>query len=110
MFHFHGFQNHQGGTGFNGVALADEHFQNFSGHGGDQASFVLIAGRPRLDPFPLVCPPVQVDPPNIADLGRKYAETVMGLGGSLPAAAVFKLFRGRAPTADALLRHSDLAA
>jgi len=45
----------------------------------------------------------------IADLGRKYAETVMGLGGSLPAAAVFKLFRGRAPTADALLRHSDLA-
>lgn len=45
----------------------------------------------------------------IVELGRKYAQTVMGLGGSLPAAAVFKLFRGRAPTADALLRHSDLA-
>ena len=45
----------------------------------------------------------------IVELGRKYAETVMGLGGSLSAAAVFKLFRGRAPTADALLRHSDLA-
>jgi len=45
----------------------------------------------------------------IVALGRRYAETVMGLGGSLPAAAVFKLFRGRAPTADALLRHSDLA-
>ena len=46
----------------------------------------------------------------IAQLGRQYAETVMGLGGSLPAADVFKLFRGRAPTADALLRHSGLTA
>jgi len=44
----------------------------------------------------------------VVQLGRKYAETVMGLGGSLPAAEVFKLFRGRPPTADALLRHSDL--
>ena len=46
----------------------------------------------------------------IVELGRKYADTVMGLGGSLPAADVFKQFRGRAPTADALLRHSGLAA
>jgi len=46
----------------------------------------------------------------IVELGRKYAETVLGLGGSLPASDIFKLFRGRAPTADALLRHSDLAA
>ena len=45
----------------------------------------------------------------IVELGRKYAATVMGLGGSLPAADVFKLFRGRAPTADALLRHCGLA-
>jgi len=44
----------------------------------------------------------------ITELGRKYAETVMGLGGSLPAADVFKIFRGRAPTADALLRHCGL--
>ena len=42
------------------------------------------------------------------ELGRKYADTVMGLGGSLPAADVFKIFRGRAPTADALLRHCGL--
>ena len=44
----------------------------------------------------------------IVELGRKYAETVMGLGGSLPAAEVFKIFRGRAPTADALLRQCGL--
>ena len=49
------------------------------------------------------------DESRIAALGRLYAETVMGLGGSLPAADVFKAFRGRAPTADALLRHSGLA-
>jgi len=41
-------------------------------------------------------------------LGRRYAETVLGMGGSKPAAEVFKLFRGREPTADALLRHNDL--
>ena len=44
----------------------------------------------------------------IVELGRKYADTVMGLGGSLPAAEVFKMFRGRAPTADALLRQCGL--
>ena len=41
-------------------------------------------------------------------LGRLYADTVMGLGGSKPAAEVFELFRGRAPTATALLRHDGL--
>merc|ERR1740115_389860 len=41
----------------------------------------------------------------VIELGRRYAKTVMGLGGSQPAADVFELFRGRAPTADALLRH-----
>jgi len=49
------------------------------------------------------------DESRIVELGRKYADTVMGLGGSLPAATVFKLFRGRPPTADALLRHSGLS-
>lgn len=44
----------------------------------------------------------------IADLGRRYAETVLGLGGSRPAAEVFRLFRGRDPKPDALLRHNDL--
>jgi len=41
-------------------------------------------------------------------LGKKYAETVMGMGGSRPATEVFKAFRGRDPNVDALLRHNDL--
>jgi len=41
-------------------------------------------------------------------LGRRYAETVLGMGGSRPAAEIFKLFRGREPSVDALLRHNDL--
>lgn len=41
-------------------------------------------------------------------LGRKYAQTVMGLGGSKPASEVFLEFRGREPQVDALLRHNDL--
>jgi len=45
---------------------------------------------------------------SVADLGRLYADTVMGLGGSKPAAEVFELFRGRGPTATALLRHDGL--
>ena len=44
----------------------------------------------------------------VKGLGRLYADTVLGLGGSRPAAEVFSLFRGRAPTATALLRHNDL--
>ena len=42
------------------------------------------------------------------NLGRLYADTVMGMGGSKPAAQVFELFRGRGPTATALLRHDGL--
>jgi oligopeptidase A len=48
------------------------------------------------------------NPRNVEGLGRLYADTVLGLGGSKPAAEVFELFRGRAPTATALLRHNDL--
>ena len=44
----------------------------------------------------------------IEGLGRLYADTVLGMGGSKPAAEVFELFRGRAPQATALLRHNDL--
>ena len=44
----------------------------------------------------------------VEGLGRLYADTVLGLGGSKPAAEVFEMFRGRAPTATALLRHNDL--
>ena len=44
----------------------------------------------------------------VEGLGRLYADTVMGLGGSKPAAEVFELFRGRPPKARALLRHDGL--
>jgi len=44
----------------------------------------------------------------VKQLGRSYRDTVLSLGGSRPAADVFEHFRGRAPSADALLRHNDL--
>lgn len=44
----------------------------------------------------------------VKSLGRLYAETVLGLGGSKSAAEVFHMFRGREPNATALLRHNDL--
>jgi oligopeptidase A len=40
--------------------------------------------------------------------GRRYRDTVLGLGGGEDPLAVFHRFRGRAPTIDALLRHSGL--
>jgi len=45
----------------------------------------------------------------VADTGRRFAETVLGLGGSRPPMEVFKDFRGREPKTDALLRHCGLA-
>ncbi len=41
--------------------------------------------------------------------GKRYRDTVLALGGSRPPMEVFQAFRGRAPTTDALLRHSGLA-
>ena len=46
--------------------------------------------------------------PEIAKLGRRYRDTVLAQGGSRPPLEVFKEFRGRAPTTDALLRHRGL--
>merc|ERR1712216_958733 len=46
----------------------------------------------------------------VKSTGRLFADTVMGLGGSLPPMEVFTKFRGREPTTDALLRHSGLVA
>ena len=43
-----------------------------------------------------------------AELGRKYRDTVLALGGSKAPMEVFKEFRGREPKTDALLRHSGL--
>ncbi len=45
----------------------------------------------------------------VTKLGRHFAETVLGLGGSLPPMEVFKAFRGREPSTEALLRHAGLA-
>ena len=41
-------------------------------------------------------------------LGMKYRETILGMGGSVNALGVFKLFRGREPGIDALLRQQGL--
>ena len=46
----------------------------------------------------------------IKDIGRHYAATVLALGGSKPAAEVYRDFRGRDATVDALLRHNGLVA
>jgi len=40
--------------------------------------------------------------------GRRFRDTVLGLGGSRHPMEVFAAFRGRAPTTEALLRHSGL--
>jgi len=45
----------------------------------------------------------------LAETGRRYRDTVLALGGSVAPSDVFERFRGRAPTAEALLRHAGLA-
>ena len=40
--------------------------------------------------------------------GARYRETVLALGGSMSAREVFRMFRGRDPQVDALLRQQDL--
>ena len=46
----------------------------------------------------------------VQDTGRRFRATVLSLGGSEAPAEVFERFRGRGPSADALLRHSGLIA
>jgi oligopeptidase A len=46
----------------------------------------------------------------VAELGQRFRATVLAEGGSRSPQAVFRSFRGRAPSVDALLRHSGLAA
>ena len=48
------------------------------------------------------------DPEAIARTGRRFRSTVLALGGSRHPMEVFEAFRGRAPTTEALLRHSGL--
>jgi len=46
--------------------------------------------------------------PNI-ETGRKYRQAILEAGGSRPAMASFKAFRGREPNLDALLRHQGMS-
>lgn len=43
-----------------------------------------------------------------AEIGKRYRTEILEVGGSRPAAASFKAFRGREPSIDALLRHGGL--
>ena len=45
----------------------------------------------------------------VATLGRRYRDTILALGGSRHPMDVYREFRGRQPTPDALLRHNGLA-
>jgi len=42
-------------------------------------------------------------------IGNKFKNTILSLGGSLPPLQVFKLFRGREPKTDSLIRHLGLS-
>ena len=48
------------------------------------------------------------NPEAVQKLGRKFKNTVLGMGGSRHPMEVFKLFRGREPRIDALIRHMGL--
>jgi oligopeptidase A len=45
----------------------------------------------------------------VAETGRRFRHTILSLGGAESPMEVFKRFRGREPTTDALLRHSGLS-
>jgi oligopeptidase A len=44
------------------------------------------------------------------ETGARFRDEVLAVGGSRPAAASFRAFRGREPTVDALLRHNGMIA
>ncbi len=47
--------------------------------------------------------------PALVETGRRFRSTILALGGSESPMEVFKRFRGREPTTEALLRHSGLS-
>ncbi len=49
------------------------------------------------------------DEERVRATGRRFRETVLSLGGGVHPGEVFRLFRGRDPAPEALLRHSGLA-
>jgi len=44
----------------------------------------------------------------VIKVGRKFRDTVLSLGGAVPPTDVFRDFRGRDPSPEALLRHNGL--
>lgn len=44
----------------------------------------------------------------VKKVGRSFRDTVLSLGGGVPPMEVFKEFRGREPSPEALLRHNGL--
>jgi len=52
---------------------------------------------------------LQADGSHSVETGRRYREAILEAGGSRPAMASFKAFRGREPQLDALLRHQGMA-
>ncbi|MCA9517499.1 MAG: M3 family peptidase, partial [Myxococcales bacterium] len=42
------------------------------------------------------------------EVGTRFRDTVLGLGGSVEPMEVFRRFRGREPETEALLRHNGL--
>ncbi len=48
------------------------------------------------------------DPAAVSEIGRRFRDTVLSLGGGSSPAEVFEAFRGRPPSPEALLRHSGL--
>jgi oligopeptidase A len=50
------------------------------------------------------------EPAAIEATGHRFRDTVLSLGGSVPPLDVFRQFRGREPSTEALLRHSGLVA
>ena len=45
----------------------------------------------------------------VREVGRRFRQTVLALGGGTHPSEVFRAFRGRDPSPEALLRHSGLA-
>ena len=46
---------------------------------------------------------------NISEIGEKFKNTILSLGGSLSPLEIFKSFRGREPKTDSLIRHLGLS-
>ena len=48
------------------------------------------------------------DSKKVKRVGKRFRDTILSLGGAEHPSEVFKKFRGRDPTTDALIRHNGL--